>query len=417
MMSKEQAMSKFGSMVIHIEQRGVNSNDDVIIEARGVKLAKKDTFGKSDPVLMFFRKQLEAANWVKVHQTEVVKKTLNPTWKKMVIKLGRLCNGDLFRPLRIECKDWDKDGTYDDIGHIETSLNEILSGRRELVLLHPKGKSKSVGTIVFDSIEIRKNLSFIDYLQKGMRMNLVAAIDFTQSNGMPTDPASLHFRQNFDFSQLQPGMNQGGPQPNQYQKAILSIGSVLTPYSQTGRIDAFGFGGKFANGEISHNFILNGSTNPGCEGPHGVLEAYNMALNNVALWGPTIFSQVIRATASLANDARAQGRLDYYVLLIITDGVITDMRETIAEIVRASSLPLSIVIVGVGNADFRAMDMLDGDDERLAIDGQVAARDIVQFVPFSSVASRGIEAIAEETLREIPEQVTSYFQSQPQLNF
>ena len=42
----------------------------------------------------------------------------------------------------------------------------------------------------------------------------------------------------------------------------------------------------------------------------------------------------------------------YQILLIITDGIINDMAKTIDEIVRGSELPLSIVIVGVGEADF-----------------------------------------------------------------
>lgn len=37
------------------------------------------------------------------------------------------------------------------------------------------------------------------------------------------------------------------------------------------------------------------------------------------------------------------------------DGVITDQQETKDSIVRASDLPLSILIVGVGNADFTQM--------------------------------------------------------------
>ena len=48
----------------------------------------------------------------------------------------------------------------------------------------------------------------------------------------------------------------------------------------------------------------------------------------------------------------------------------------------ASNLPLSIIIVGVGNADFEAMEELDGDTVRLtAPDGRVASRDIVQVSP------------------------------------
>jgi len=73
----------------------------------------------------------------------------------------------------------------------------------------------------------------------------------------------------------------------------------------------------------------------------------------------------------------------YYVLLILTDGVITDMDQTRDAIVEASRLPMSIIIVGVGEADFSAMEFLDSDDKLLkTATGDVAARDIVQFVPF-----------------------------------
>ena len=62
-------------------------------------------------------------------------------------------------------------------------------------------------------------------------------------------------------------------------------------------------------------------------------------------------------------------------------GAITDMDATINTIVRASSLPLSILIIGVGNADFGSMTQLDGDDARLTnATGRPVERDIVQFV-------------------------------------
>lgn len=73
----------------------------------------------------------------------------------------------------------------------------------------------------------------------------------------------------------------------------------------------------------------------------------------------------------------------YSVLLVLTDGVVSDMAETRTAIVRASRLPMSIIIVGVGNADFSDMRLLDGDEGPLRCPrGVPAARDIVQFVPF-----------------------------------
>jgi len=41
------------------------------------------------------------------------------------------------------------------------------------------------------------------------------------------------------------------------------------------------------------------------------------------------------------------------------------MKQTIDEIVRGSELAMSIIIVGVGEADFTSMDVLDADDDPL----------------------------------------------------
>jgi len=59
-------------------------------------------------------------------------------------------------------------------------------------------------------------------------------------------------------------------------------------------------------------------------------------------------------------------------LLIITDGIINDGEDTVKEIKLCVDLPISIVIVGVGDENFEDMDYLnniDGDD-----------RDLVSFV-------------------------------------
>jgi hypothetical protein len=71
------------------------------------------------------------------------------------------------------------------------------------------------------------------------------------------------------------------------------------------------------------------------------------------------------------------------VLLLLTDGIITDMDQTRDAIVYASGLPMSLIIVGVGGADFTDMNFLDGDGGILkGANGRPAERDIVQFVPF-----------------------------------
>ena len=98
------------------------------------------------------------------------------------------------------------------------------------------------------------------------------------------------------------------------------------------------------------------------------------------LSGPTYFTPVIDIMSQIAKIDGTGA--NYHVLLIITDGIITDLEKTVRSIVAASYLPMSIIIVGVGNADFDAMDALDAEDRLLQSGCNVALRDIVQFVPF-----------------------------------
>lgn len=143
----------------------------------------------------------------------------------------------------------------------------------------------------------------------------------------------------------------------------------------------------------------------------GILAAYWHALTYSELYRPTNFAPVINQTAAICNQQRAGGMEEYYVLLILTDGVITDMDNTIRAIVQASRLPMSVIIVGVGSANFDNMNILDADDEPLKANGVTMARDIVQFVPFREFQQQGAfgnEALAEAVLAEVPEQFVSY---------
>jgi hypothetical protein len=92
--------------------------------------------------------------------------------------------------------------------------------------------------------------------------------------------------------------------------------------------------------------------------------------------GPTNFAPIIRKAMQFASEP--SGGLKYFIALIITDGAISDMNETIAAIVEASYLPMSIIIVGVGSADFSNMNKLDADTEPLQANGRYAMRDITQ---------------------------------------
>ena len=127
------------------------------------------------------------------------------------------------------------------------------------------------------------------------------------------------------------------------------------------------------------------------------------------LSGPTLFQPILKKAKAVSQVAHQSNGLQYMILLILTDGIINDMKQTKDEIVEMSNtnLPISIIIVGIGNADFSAMDELDGDDRGLMNSkGQYAKRDIVQFVPMNKYQS--LSQLSKETLIEIPQQFLSY---------
>ena len=80
-----------------------------------------------------------------------------------------------------------------------------------------------------------------------------------------------------------------------------------------------------------------------------------------------------------------------------------DEAATIDQIVLASDLPLSIIIVGVGDADFSAMENLDADKSPLMHSKlqTYQARDVLN----------NPDDLVKEVLKEVPNQMAKYFKS------
>ena len=129
------------------------------------------------------------------------------------------------------------------------------------------------------------------------------------------------------------------------------------------------------------------------------------------LHGPIYFAPIMNElNKNVKEDLAAGNTMNYSILMILTDGLINDMDDTIDALVEASFLPISVIIIGIGNGDFGNMDILDADEEPLFDrGGRKADRDLVQFVPFSQYANDG-EKLAEQVLEEVPRQVVEYYQ-------
>nr|KAF6362698.1 copine 5 [Pipistrellus kuhlii] len=400
---------KCGTIILSAEELS-NCRDVATMQFCANKLDKKDFFGKSDPFLVFYRSN-EDGTFTICHKTEVMKNTLNPVWQTFSIPVRALCNGDYDRTIKVEVYDWDRDGSHDFIGEFTTSYRELARGQSQFNIyevVNPKKKMKkkkyvNSGTVTLLSFAVESECTFLDYIKGGTQINFTVAIDFTASNGNPSQSTSLHYMSPYQL--------------NAYALALTAVGEIIQHYDSDKMFPALGFGAKLPpDGRVSHEFPLNGNQdNPSCCGIDGILEAYHQSLRTVQLYGPTNFAPVVTHVARSA--AEVQDGSQYSVLLIITDGVISDMAQTKEAIVNAAKLPMSIIIVGVGQAEFDAMVELDGDEVRISSRGKLAERDIVQFVPFRDYVDRtgnhvlSMARLARDVLAEIPDQLVSYMKA------
>jgi hypothetical protein len=355
----------------------------------GIQLKKMSVFAQNDPFFVI-AKASESGRWLPILQSEVSR---SMRWRRFVVPLQILTNLDNSRPLRITFFDHRARAESVPIGFTDTTFAQLTESIGQPINIIDDQR-ELVGVFRLEEFVLEERYNFYDYLRSGLQLNLITAIDFTASNGHPQDPRSLDF--------INPQV------VNPYEACIRAVGEILCQYDSDQLFPVFGFAGMVA-GRPNHCFELTFNPQAPCvQGLQGILGAYRNAIYQVPLSGPTLFSQIIRRVSYDADKSYRESRT-YSILLIITDGVINDMQDTIDAIVDAGLLPISIIIVGVGSADFTAMQILDADDRPLVSSrGRKMVRDIVQFVPFRKYARQHYTVLASEVLAEVPTQLVEW---------
>ena len=228
---------------------------------------------------------------------------------------------------------------------------------------------------------------------------MIIGIDFTRSNGSQYTKSSYH--------------HLSDERPNEYLQAISSVGKILQYYDSNKKLPVFGFGAKLPPhlNVASHCFALNGNIfSPEINGIDEVVRVYKQVLSEIVFHGPTIFNELIATVTNYATAKKVtQNSQKYYILLILTDGCINDLSLTIREIVKASAEAISIVIVGVGNEDFKDIKVLSNTPFVDKKTENAKQRDIVQFVEYSKF-KHNPNLLAKEVLSEIPDQLIEFMQ-------
>ncbi|CAG8729876.1 19700_t:CDS:1, partial [Racocetra fulgida] len=313
----------------------------------------------------------------------------NPNWSVTKLSEGDLQNGGSNEEISFTC--WQhKRGNHKCIGECIIKIDNLLSSENvgsQQISLSPKGELL---------LQCAFENTFLDYIAGGLEIKLNIAIDFTSSNRQYVHGIDLH---NISLDETS------------YQHMIRLVGSVMESYDTNGQIPIYGFGGKFyGSGDVSHNFPLNqDDQQPEVMGISGVLEIYRDTLSNVTLSSPANFTPAIMSVVNRLQRLVDNNVNVYEVLLIITYGLIDDMESTIKAVMNASVLPLSIVIIGLGNADFTNLNTLANDFMSFNWD-DLKPRNIVNFVTMKNFESQDQidRNLPKAVLNKIPSQIMDY---------
>lgn len=391
----KEPISKIAAMIKdNAKLRHQDSGMEIILDVRPIKSERKRytfniTVDRMDNKANYKELYLVLKNfndnkaWRGVYKTE---ESSNMTFDAFSIAEDDLFLGDPNKKFLIELQSPNPPMV---IGSIEDNITNL--SKNPMVELRSTD-GKPTNTYLKLRIEALERYTFVELLKKGLQISLMVAIDFTASNRDPSDPNSLHYVL--------------GLEPNQYERAIRSCGSIVSYYDSDQKFPLLGFGGiPQGKTDVEHVFPLNFSNDPNVYGIEEMVRVYRESLTKTTLAGPTFFAPLLRNMKGLVENVRGV----YFTIMILTDGQITDIDETIDAIVECSFYPISIIIIGIGSGEFYSMVRLDGDDMPLTDSfGRCIARDIVQFVPFKKFEGNA-KKLSEEVLRELPGQIEKFY--------
>jgi hypothetical protein len=252
------------------------------------KRRTKFTFGyfhgwPDNPMLVVERKldnndSATDTEWMRIYISNTIEDSISPTFRKLCIKLQRLCSGKKNLPLKWSIYSKVNDERRILYGFTVLSLDDIQRNQDKEMLLKTES-GKKAGFIKFADFKVIEKPSFVEYLKSGWYVNLSVGIDFTHSN------------QNHHNISFASGVR------NDYEIAIREVGKILQPYAYKQMVAGFGFGGipdYQGETEVSHCFTLNGTSDPTCVGLDALEISYKRAVQGTTMWGPTLFTPLLK---------------------------------------------------------------------------------------------------------------------------
>ncbi|XP_070575091.1 copine-5-like [Ptychodera flava] len=379
-----------GTLILSADEVG-ERNDIVTLQFRAEDLDKMDWFGKADPYLVFYRTNPDKSTTI-VHRTEILLKTLNPTWEPFRLPLRTLCAEDFDSTIYISCWDWNQRTRDVCIGRCEMTLSELKQRRQsstnfyKLINFEKKETSTKYdnsGKLFPVSYTIEKRYSLQDYVKSGLRIHFTVALHVASVNG----------------SEMR------------YEKVLTALRQSIEYFDKTRSIRTLGFGATNQDHKEPDVFFLNGATNPCCEDVSGVIASYRQTLASYTATGEADVAPVLKYVEKFARDHNDDNT--YFVAIILIAHVDTTTPSRVKEAIKqVSPQPISIIIVAVGNDNDDIAGLLkeiEAEDDRPNSEGERPAKHVINFVCLQDFLDEkgdvfSEDRLAREVFRKMPDQ-------------
>jgi len=334
--------------------------------------------------------QNDHGEWYPVFTSDPVKRSETGQWAPISLPCRLICNNDYNKPIRFLVQNAEQDQPVYPIGFKDLTVNMIQASKNTKFSLTPSNpRIARAGYIIIRTATLIERLTFFGHLKAGLRINFSCAIDFASSNKTSRNIQSLH--------------ELSVSRKNQYQATMSSIGQAIEPYSDGRKFHAWGFAAKY-NGVLSYEFPLKSSD--GSDELNGLRDLNNSYRNIVENIKPDMPIRIVPSTIQAIK--LVKGKKDpnsYMVHTIMIDDIPVDLDEFMDLLYENQYEPISIVIVGIGEADFTKFEeKCSKGPIRFNTYGAPFEREFFVFLKFSSYGMDSTDLMTSVALYSVQEQ-------------
>ncbi|EFO65522.1 Copine I [Giardia lamblia P15] len=217
-------------------------------------------------------------------------------------------------------------------------------------------------------------------------MQMIVGIDFSKSNewtGEKSYHCSLH-----DVSH--------GETP--YIRALRIMSQIVKNFDDDDIYPVYRFGCLNTKDQSVLPLLYPEQDDPHFDGFTDVYQAYKRIASQVEMSGPTTFAPMIEQAIEICKADPRQ----FYILVILTDGDVSDVELDMKALIKASNYPLEIIAIGFGDGPFKTMKIFDDKVRDRKFDN-------FQFVNFTEIERKSVKCenpeliLATAMMQELPD--------------